>query len=137
MTRALGVDVGTVRTGIAVEVFGIAQPLRVLTEFGEDLVGAIAALAAEENATEIVIGHPLRLDGTEGEASVRIREIAEALRAATQLPVVLWDERLTTAQAERTLVGAGVKRRKRRSVVDGVAATVMLQSYLDGGRDRR
>lgn len=137
MTRALGVDVGTVRTGIAVEVLGIAQPLKVLTEFDEDLVGAIAAVAAEENATEIVIGHPLRLDGTEGEASVGTREIAEALRAATQLPVVLWDERLTTAQAERTLVGAGVKRRKRRSVVDGLAATVMLQSYLDGGRDKR
>ena len=137
MTRALGVDVGTVRTGIAVEVLGIAQPLKVLTEFDEDLVGAIATVAAEENATEIVIGHPLRLDGTEGDAAMRTRDIAEALRTATQLPVVLWDERLTTAQAERSLVGAGVKRRKRRAVVDGLAATVMLQSYLDGGRDIR
>jgi putative Holliday junction resolvase len=137
MTRALGVDIGTVRTGIAVEVLGIAQPLRVLTEFDEDLVGAIAAMAGEEGATEVVIGHPLRLDGTEGEAASRTREIAEALRAATQIPVVLWDERLTTVQAERSLVGAGVKRRKRRSVVDEVAATVMLQSYLDAGRGKR
>jgi putative Holliday junction resolvase len=137
MTRALGVDIGTVRTGIAVEVLGIAQPLRVLTEFDEDLVGAIAAMAAGEGATEVVIGHPLRLDGTEGEAASRTREIAEALRAATQIPVVLWDERLTTVQAERSLVGAGVKRRKRRSVVDEVAATVMLQSYLDAGRGKR
>jgi putative holliday junction resolvase len=137
MTRALGVDLGTVRTGLAVEVLGIAQPLRVLTEFDEDLVGAIVAVAAEEGATEVVIGHPLRLDGTEGEAASRTREIADAVRAATQIPVVLWDERLTTAQAERSLVGAGVKRRKRRSVVDEVAATVMLQSYLDASRGKR
>ena len=137
MSKALGVDVGTVRTGLAIEVLGVAQPLKVLTAFDEDLAGAIAAVAAEEGATEIVIGHPLRLDGTEGEAANRTREIAEALRPAAGVPVVLWDERMTTVQAERALVGAGVKRRKRRGVVDGVAATVMLQSYLDAGRDKR
>ena len=137
MTKALGVDLGTVRTGLAVEVLGIAQPLKVLTAFDEDLVEAIATVAKEEGATEIVIGHPLRLDGTEGEAAERTREISGAIHAATGLPVVLWDERMTTVQAERSLVGVGMKRRKRRNVVDGVAATVMLQSYLDGGRDRR
>lgn len=137
MSKALGIDLGTVRTGIAVEVLGIAQPFKVLTVLDEELVREIAAVGAEEGATEFVVGHPLRLDGTEGEAALRTREMADALRAATGKPVVLWDERLTTAQAERSLVGAGVRRRKRRSVVDEVAATVMLQSYLDAGRGKR
>ncbi|MGH2792831.1 MAG: Holliday junction resolvase RuvX [Actinomycetota bacterium] len=137
MSKALGIDLGTVRTGIAVEVLGIAQPLKVLTVLDEELVREISAIATEVDATEIVVGHPLRLDGTEGEAAMRTREIAEALHAATGKPVVLWDERMTTVQAERSLVGAGLRRRKRRSVVDEVAATVMLQSYLDGGRDKR
>jgi putative Holliday junction resolvase len=134
MSRALGVDVGTERTGIAVEVVGIAQPLLVLTASGDDLVPAVVAIAREEEATEIVIGHPLRMDGNEGPAAVRAREIADAVRNEAGLPVVLWDERLTTVQAERTLVGAGVRRRKRRTVIDKLAATVMLQSYLDSGR---
>jgi putative Holliday junction resolvase len=133
MSRALGVDVGTVRTGIAIEVVGIAQPLRVLTATGEDLLPAVVAVAREEDATEIVIGHPLRMDGNEGPAAIRAREIAEAIRNEAGLPVVLWDERLTTVQAERTLVGAGVRRRKRRTVIDKLAATVMLQSYLNAG----
>ena len=137
MSRALGVDVGTERTGIAIEVVGIAQPLRVLTATGDDLVPAVVALAREEDATEIVIGHPLRMDGKEGPAAVRAREIADAMRIEAGLPVVLWDERLTTVQAERTLVGAGVRRRKRRTVIDKLAATVMLQSYIDAGRGSR
>ena len=134
MSKALGVDVGTERTGIAVEVVGIAQPLRVITAIGDDLVPAVVAIAREEDATEIVIGHPRRMDGNEGPAALRAREIAEAMRREAGVPVVLWDERLTTVQAERTLVGAGVRRRKRRAVIDKLAATVMLQSYLDAGR---
>jgi putative Holliday junction resolvase len=137
MSKALGVDLGTDRTGIATEVLGLAQPLRVLAVSGDAIVPAVATLAREEGATEIVVGYPLRLDGTEGPAAVRAREVADAIREAGEIPVVLWDERLTTAQAEKTLVEAGVRRRKRRSVVDKLAATVMLQSYLDGGRGKR
>lgn len=135
--KALGVDLGTERTGIATEVLGLAQPVRVLDARGDDLVPAILAVADEEGATEIVVGHPLRLDGTEGPAAARARAIAEELRGVARIPVVLWDERLTTVQAERTLVGAGVRRRKRRGVIDKLAATVMLQSYLDAGREGR
>lgn len=137
MSRALGVDVGTERTGIAIEVLGVAQPLDVLTVSLDTLTAAIAARATEESATEIVVGHPLRLDGTEGPAAARAREFADGLREHAGVPVVLWDERLTTVQAERTLVGAGVRRRKRRTVVDKLAASVMLQSYLDAVRGVR
>lgn len=133
MKRVLGVDLGTERTGVAIGVGGIAQPSRVLTMKGDELVRAIAGLARDEGATEVVLGHPVSLDGTEGPAATRVREIAESLRAATDVPVVLWDERLTTAEAERALVGAGVRRKRRRGVIDKVAAAVMLQSYLDAG----
>lgn len=137
MSKALGVDVGTERTGIAIEVLGIAQPLTVLTAKDEDLIASITALAWEKGATEIVVGHPLRLDGTEGPAATHAREIADVLPTQSGgIPIVLWDERLTTVQAERTLVEAGVRRRKRRTVVDKLAATVMLQSYLDAGRGK-
>ena len=137
MSKALGVDLGTVRTGIAVEAVGIAQPVAVLTQTGDELVSAVAAAARDLGATEIVVGLPLRLDGTDGPAAERSRAFADALRDATELPVALWDERLTTAESERALVGAGVRRRKRREVVDRVAATVMLQGYLDRGRQKR
>lgn len=137
MSKALGVDLGTVRTGVAIEVLGIAQPLAVLTETGPGLIAAIAEVAREQEATEIVVGLPLRLDGSDGPAAARSRGFAEDLRAATSLPVSLWDERLSTAESERALVGAGVRRRRRRQVVDRLAAAVMLQGYLDGGRQRR
>lgn len=135
MSKALGVDVGTDRTGIAIEVSGVAQPLEVLT--GDAVVESIVQLAHEQRATEVVVGLPLRLDGREGPAALRAREVAGTLRDRTGLPVTLWDERFTTVEAERTLVGAGVRRRKRRGVVDKLAATLMLQSYLDAGRHER
>jgi putative pre-16S rRNA nuclease len=132
----MGVDLGTKRTGVAVSVEGIAQPHAVLDEQGDELVGALAALAQAEGVSEIVVGDPIRLDGTAGEPAERARELAAALGRTTGLPVALWDERMTTVVAERSLVGAGVRRRRRRTVVDKVAAAVMLQSYLDANRSR-
>lgn len=88
-----------------------------------------AALAAD--AEELVVGLPLRLDGREGEAARRARRLAQALEARLGLPVVLWDERLTTAAAERALIEQGLDGRERRKVVDQVAATLILQSFLD------
>ena len=131
MSRAMGVDPGTKRTGVAIGIGSVAQPLRVLEQQGEALVRALADLAREEEVTEIVVGHPLRLDGSEGPAAEAARELAASLGALTGLPVTMWDERLSTAEAERSLVGAGVRRRRRRGVVDKVAASVMLQTYLD------
>jgi len=134
MTRAMGVDLGSARTGVAVAVAGIAQPLTVLTAKDGELVDALASLAREQDATEIVVGDPIRLDGTVGPAAERARATAERLRGSTSVPVVMWDERLTTAEAERTLIEADVRRKRRRSVVDTMAATLMLQSYLDAHR---
>jgi putative Holliday junction resolvase len=129
--RRLAVDPGTVRTGVAVSTGRVAQPLGVLRERGEALVRALADLARRERVSEVVVGDPVRLDGSAGPASERARALATALRETTGLPVILVDERLTTAQAERALVAAGVRRRRRRAVVDGAAACLLLQSYLD------
>ena len=132
MTRFLGVDVGSKRTGLSVGSFGIARPLTVVEVNDDDeMVAHITRIAAEEGAEEIVVGLAVSLGGGEGPAAERQRAIARRLETATGLAIHLWDERLTSAQAERALTGAGVRRRERRAVVDKIAATLILQGYLD------
>jgi len=99
------------------------------------LLEVVAAIAREEGVGELVVGLPLHLDGSEGASARRARRFAELLGEATGLPVVMWDERLTTAQADRALSEAGVRGKARRKVVDRVAAALMLQSYLDSKRE--
>lgn len=132
MPAILGVDLGSKRIGLAIASSSIATPLRVLERSGDDetVARAIADAAAEYDATRIVLGHPRRMDGTTGPAAEAAEAFAEVLRAAG-LDVVLWDERLTTAQVDKLLIGSGARRDKRRKVVDKLAATVILQSYLD------
>lgn len=132
MTRLLGIDLGTVRTGVAVASTAVAQPLVVIEESDDArILERLAAVAIEEGATEIVFGIPVALDASEGRAATRARLMANRLEAKTGLPVHLWDERLTTVQAERAMVGQGVRRKKRRASIDKIAATFLLQNYLD------
>lgn len=131
MGRLLGVDLGTRRIGLALSdpAGTTATPFRTVARSDDDLdAGALAEIAREEGAQEIVLGLPLRLDGTRGSAAEAAEVFAERLRA-TGLGVHLWDERLTTAEAEKRL--RGMEGRRRRQVVDQVAAAVILQSYLD------
>jgi putative Holliday junction resolvase len=122
--RILGVDHGTKRIGLAIsdETGTIAQS-----------VGYVASLPdlLKVRADKIVVGIPRRLDGTESEQTKRALKFIEQLKAATKLPVVGWDERLTTAQAQRVLIEGNVRRKERREKVDQLAAQLMLQSYLD------
>lgn len=132
--RRLGIDHGERRVGIALsdEDGSFAQPHDTLERRDpKELVARIAALAKEHGVEEIVVGLPLHLDGREGASARRARRFAEEIEKATGLPVVMWDERLTTAAAERALSEAGVKSRGQRKVVDKVAAALLLQSYLD------
>jgi putative pre-16S rRNA nuclease len=132
VTRILGVDLGTKRTGIAVGSLGVAHPLSVIEATGDDAILAqIVRIAHEQDARAIVLGFAKRLDATEGPAALRQREFAEKLRDASGLEVHLWDERLTTAEVERVFLGGGLRRKKRRAVIDEAAATVLLQNYLD------
>jgi putative Holliday junction resolvase len=132
--RVLGVDLGERRVGVAVsDPLGItAQGRETMPRLGglRDLE-AIAALAREEDAQRIVIGLPLRLDGTAGVAAEEARKFAADLERVIDVPVDLWDERLTTAEVERAMTEAGVRRRKRRVQVDRLAAVLILQSWLD------
>ena len=134
MGRVMGVDVGTVRVGVALsdEQGVIARPHATVPREGERRTAeAIRAIAAENDVERIVVGLPLRMNGTEQPSTLDARAMGEAIRSATGLPVVEWDERLTSAQAERALIEGNVRREKRRLVVDQVAAALMLQSYLD------
>lgn len=115
----------------------MATPLRTVRHrTPAEALRAVLEVVQEVGAEEIVIGLPLRLDGGEGEAARRIRRFAEALEAKVALPIILWDERLSTVAADRALTEQGVRGKARRDVVDQAAATLMLQSYLDAQESR-
>lgn len=136
-TRILGVDLGDVRIGLArSDLLGItAQPLGVLTCSDQDAaLREIERVVREESAACVVIGLPLLLSGEDGERAVQARAFASRLEARLpDLQVVLWDERLTTVQAERAMISGKVRRKKRKQKIDTIAASLILQSYLDSG----
>lgn len=134
--RILGVDLGTRRIGLAVSdpTGTIASPLTVLERRGSADADrrAIVAAAMEADAAVVVVGLPKELSGRNGPAAKAARAEVEALRMlAPELTFELHDERMTTVIAQRSLVGAGVKRKQRKGKVDKVAAAVILQSYLE------
>ncbi len=129
----LGVDVGTVRVGVAVsDPDGIlATPLVTLAAGDLD---ALVRLVGEHDAVEVVVGLPRHLSGAAGASAALASEFARELgERIAPVPVRLVDERLSTVAAERVLAGRGVRGRARRDVVDQAAAVVILQSVLDGG----
>ncbi|HSI05369.1 MAG: Holliday junction resolvase RuvX [Myxococcota bacterium] len=129
--RILALDLGEARVGVALsDPLGMtAQPLEVVERYR--LLKRLPELIAEYEVQRIVVGLPLRLDGSKGQAAQAVKAAAKEIEAAVKLPVELWDERLTTAQAQRMLIGADVSRKGRKSNVDKVAAALILQSYLD------
>jgi putative holliday junction resolvase len=136
--RVLAVDVGTRRLGVAVSdpTGTVASPLTTVPRRtpAED-AKALAALAGEHAATTVVVGLPVTLAGREGPAAKAVRAWLDELAALLpELDLQLADERLSTVAAERALVGGGVRRRARREVVDQVAASVFLQTWLDARR---
>lgn len=133
--RLLGVDLGDVRIGLALsDLLALtAQPLEAIQVVGPRRdAQRIEEAVREHGVRTVVVGLPLRLSGEEGERCTAAREFAERLRRRLEgVDVLLWDERMTTVQAERTLVSGGASRRKRREKIDSLAAVLILQSYLD------
>jgi putative Holliday junction resolvase len=132
--RILGVDPGTKRVGVAVSdpTATIAQALVTLpAEPKDSLALRLAEIARDQDAGRVVVGLPRRMDGSYGKEAAASRELAAAIRKASGLPVDLVDERLTTVAAERSMIAAGVRRARRKTQVDQVAATLLLQSHLD------
>lgn len=134
MARLLGIDPGTKRIGVALSdpEGRIASPHGTI-DSGEPDADAreIARLASENEVEEVVVGYPRRLDGTTGPAAEHAADLARRIETVSGVTVTLWDERMTSVQAERTMIAHGVKRRRRRATTDRVAATLILQSYLD------
>lgn len=132
--RILGLDVGERRIGVALsDPLGLtAQRLTVLERSGgRGDLDAVCALIAQHQAASVVIGLPLTLKGAHGPQAQRVTSFAQALRRQSPVPVHLVDERLTTAQGERALLATDTSRRRRKQVIDQVAAQLILQQYLD------
>lgn len=137
--RAVGLDVGSKTIGIAVsDELGIAaHPRETLPRAGTDPdVASVLAVIGEVEAVAVVCGIPYELSGREGPRARRVRVFVDALRAALPPTVELheWDERFSTAEAERVLIAGDVSRQRRREVIDQQAASVILQGWLDGRR---
>ena len=130
--RALGIDPGSVRIGLALsdDIGFMAHPLQTL-KAGPKSLEEIAAVAAEKESQVIVIGLPRNMNGTYGISAEKSRALAAALAPLTLARVVLWDERLTTAAATKRLQEAGRNSREQRRVIDQVAAVQILQDWLD------
>jgi putative holliday junction resolvase len=141
VSRAVGLDMGTRRIGVALSDSAgtVATPYEVVQRSGDPARDhrRIAALVDEAGADVVVVGLPLSLDGTIGPAATGILAEVDDMRAALRVDVVTWDERLSTVEAERSLRQMGVRKGRRRRVVDQVAATVILQSWLDAGQPRQ
>jgi putative Holliday junction resolvase len=132
--RWLGIDYGDRRIGLALgDPTGmLASPLEVVpAEPPKQALARIAAVCRDRNVVGIVVGLPMRLDGTDTPATQKARAFAEALKSQVTVEVALWDERFTTVTAENALIEGGMRREKRKQVVDMVAAQILLQHYLD------
>ena len=135
--RMMGLDYGTKTVGVAVsDPLGItAQAVETIERKAENklrqTLARIEVLAKEYEVEKFVIGLPKHMNNDIGEPAEKSMEFGEMLHRRTGIEVVMWDERLTTASAERTLIEAGVRRENRKQVIDQIAAVFILQSYLD------
>ena len=138
MGRVMALDVGDVRIGIVVsDLMGIiANPLETYTRKGNLDIDAryVAELAVSKEVTLIISGLPLGLNGQENEQTNKTREFIDKLVEVCDIPVEYLDERFTTLSAERVLIEGNVRRENRKKVIDKVAATIILQNYLDRKR---
>ncbi len=129
----LGLDVGEKRIGVALANGLLAIPLTVIDRTGEKAdMEKLLALAREHGVERIVVGLPLLMNGSIGRQAEKVLAFSGALAKHVAIPVDTWDERLSTVSAERLLLDTGMKREKRKGKRDAMAASIILQAYLDG-----
>ena len=139
--KIIGLDLGTRTVGIAISdslgmmVHGV-ETFRFEENHYKKAIQHVQELVKAHKVSKIVLGLPKNMNGSIGERGQVTQDFAKKLEEATSLPVILWDERLTTMQVERVLIQADVSRSKRKKVVDKMAATIILQSYLDSNQAR-
>ena len=132
--KTLAIDYGTKRIGIA-----ISDPLGIIATGYPTLDAKVALekiqkLVQAERISKIVLGYPLKMNGTKGLAVEAVESFRDKLKELVEVPITFWDERLSTAEATKRLIEADVSRAKRKLVVDKTAATIILQGYLDSKR---
>lgn len=135
--RILALDHGTKRIGVAVsdELKMIAQPLEYIpAEPFADFLSRLKEIIREKEVEMILVGLPRNMDGSFGPAALKVQEFVAVLKGSIAIPIKTWDERLTSAQANRVLIEGNVRRQKRKEKVDKTAAAILLQSYLDSLR---
>lgn len=133
MKKALGIDLGDARVGVAVsdDLGMLAHPLETITVRTTPPLDRILALAATHKVSHIIVGMPRNMDGSHGPAADKSRAFIDSLRAKSSLAIVAWDERLTTVSASRALHEAGRNTRQQKALIDQVAAQIILQGWLD------
>lgn len=133
--RVLALDHGTKRIGLAIsdEMGVIAQPLEfVPAQPFDKVLSRLREIVREKQVELLLVGMPRNMDGSYGPAAEKVQEFVAVLKDALTTPIKLWDERLTSAQAQRYLIQGNVRRNDRKTKVDKTAAAILLQSYLDG-----
>lgn len=138
--RIMSLDVGSRTIGVACSdaLFLTAQGIETIrrTSLEADF-NRIQELIASYEVSEIVVGMPKNMNGTKGDRAIKTEEFVAKLKAVVDVPIAFWDERLTTVMAERSLIEADVSRKKRKAVIDKMAAVVILQGYLERRRNSR
>ena len=135
----ISVDYGDKRTGIAIcdKLEMLASPVCVITEWNQEVLAKkIVEIANEKKAEQIVVGLPKNMDGSMGFRSEACQALGTLIQRLTEIPVVYWDERLTTVSTHRILSENNVRGKKRKNVVDAVAADIILQDYIDSRKNR-
>lgn len=141
--RMMGLDFGSRTVGVAVSdsLLITAQGLEIIARKEENklrrTLARIEELAEEYEVEKFVVGLPKNMNGTEGERVRLTREFGEKLERRTGIPVIFWDERLTTVAADKAMIEAGIRREKRKNYVDSIAAALILQGYLDRESSRK
>lgn len=140
--KVMGLDYGTKTVGVALsdELFITAQAVETITRKSSSklrqTLARIEQIATENEVLLIVLGYPKNMNNTVGDRAQETESFKEDLERRTGLPVVLWDERLTTMEAERILIEGSVRRENRKDVIDQMAAAIILQSYLEANREK-
>lgn len=131
--KIMAIDYGDAHTGVAISdrTLTLCGFSTVVTAYRpEAVIERLLPLIAEHEVTELVLGHPINMDGSRGPRAEKAEAFAEQLREASQLPVTLWDERRTTIDAHNILAGNGKRAKERKKTVDAVAASLMLEGYM-------
>ena len=132
--KVLGLDIGEKRIGVAIsdELGYTAQGMRVLHRKGlDDDLAVIQELIVAAKVSEVVVGLPKNMDGSLGKGAQKVLSFTRKMEESISVPIILWDERWTTSEATRVLLQADLTRKKRRKVIDKIAAALILQGYLD------